>query len=143
MLLLTHVNSDRLAALVCPASAISEFALNKIAGSLRSSGLSVSLADEQGRSLVGNKPAEGQMHATRTLAAAQLPWTLHFTRVPAQGTDGILYARRNYFLLGLTAVAAIVALACYAMARGVIRELMQPACSRTSYPPFLTNSEVL
>jgi signal transduction histidine kinase len=104
MLLLTHVNSERLAVLVYPASAISEFALNKMAGSLRSSGLSVSLVDELGRSLVGQNPAEGQMHATRALAAAQLPWTLHLTRVPAQGTDGILSA-------------------CFAMARGVIKEL--------------------
>lgn len=123
MLLLTHVNSERLAALVCPAGATSEFTLKKIAGSLRPSAISVSIVDEHGRFLVGNEPAGAQMRATRTLAAAQLPWTLHFATAPSQQTSGVLYARRNYFLLGLAAVAAIVALACYAMSRGVIREL--------------------
>jgi signal transduction histidine kinase len=38
-------------------------------------------------------------------------------------SHGVLTGRKQYFVLGLTALIGIVALACYAMARGVIREL--------------------
>ncbi|MGH9718822.1 MAG: sensor histidine kinase [Bryobacteraceae bacterium] len=114
-LLLINVNGDRLVALAYPPEAVRQFALSD--PNLAADRDAVALTDGRGRVIAGAEKSDAPMRATRTLAAAQLPWTLQFTSQAAAHTS------RTYFALGLAALAAIVALACYAMARGVLREL--------------------
>ena len=81
-------------------------------------GLAVGLADERGQPIFGDvTKASGR--ATRTLNAA-VPWRVWVSMPPVRDSSGALQARN--LVAGLALVVLIVAAACYAMARGVIRE---------------------
>ena len=77
------------------------------------------LTDERGRPVAGTERAG--MHATRSLSAIELPWELHVADAPGAVT-GITTERRNSLIFALAAIVLLVLLACYAMARGVLRE---------------------
>jgi signal transduction histidine kinase len=83
--------------------------------------ISVSLVDEDGRS-IGDALRAASVEVTRSLSAAGLPWQLEIAAASASGTDALLATRRRYFVAALAAIVALVSAACYAMARGVLRE---------------------
>jgi signal transduction histidine kinase len=82
----------------------------------------VSLSDEHGQLIFGTEDAGGPLRAGRSLAAAGLPWQLHVATAETGTSRQYLAERRNYLILALGIVIIIVSFACYAMARGVLRE---------------------
>jgi signal transduction histidine kinase len=122
-LVLISSTPERVAALVYPDDAIRQLAAAAGWKSSPSDSVAASLVDENGQPLMGTSPGSSAIEASRSLAAAQIPWRI---RVAATGNDSshaLFVGRERYLVLGLVFIAALVALACYAMARGVIREL--------------------
>jgi signal transduction histidine kinase len=78
------------------------------------------LTDERGQ-LVAGTPRPTETRSTRSLSAIELPWQLHVADASASGA-GITTERRNSLVFALAAVVLLVLLACYAIARGVLRE---------------------
>jgi signal transduction histidine kinase len=82
----------------------------------------VSLLDVQGNPILRGTPQVAGIAVTRSLAAAGLPWQLRLAADDQGDTAALLATRRNYFIVALVAIVALVSSACYAMARGVLRE---------------------
>jgi signal transduction histidine kinase len=80
----------------------------------------LALVDEQGRPVFGVAPTED--HVTRILSAADLPWHLDLSTARSNAPGGFLAERRGYFILALAGIVLLVSAACYAIARGVLRE---------------------
>jgi signal transduction histidine kinase len=121
VLVLEHATPERVAAFLYPKSAIEELASAAGWNRATSNGVLASLLDERGAALFGasQKTAIG---ASRSLAAAQIPWEIRVTASAEATSNGILTGERQFFILGLMTIVGIVALACYALTRGVIRE---------------------
>ena len=125
VLAVLNANPDRLVALIYAGDSIRRFVLDPgLEGEtpVEKQGVLAALLDEKGRPVVapGGEPTGPQ--ATRTLSAAQLPWQLKVAISSSDSPRGFLAERRIYFILSLAAVVVLVAVACYAMARGVLRE---------------------
>jgi signal transduction histidine kinase len=122
-LILVNSTPDRIAALVYADDAIRRLVAG--AGWDRSmlDGTSGSLLDEQGERVFGSLPRSGEIQASRSLAGAQIPWQIRLSSSIEESSRGLVAGQRQYLIWGLAVISGIVALACYAMARGVIREL--------------------
>jgi two-component system, OmpR family, phosphate regulon sensor histidine kinase PhoR len=114
-----NANPDRLAAAIYAGEALRRLAFGP-ADASEQRGLAVSLVDEHDQLISGSIPGADGLQTTRPLAAADLPW--HFTLTGARMGAGLLPERRWFYIVTLAGIVLLVSLACYAMARGVIRE---------------------
>ena len=81
------------------------------------------LSDASGLGLIGRLPAEPGPQVTRTAAETRLPWTLRVASAN-RAADLVQHVeRRRLVMLGLAALALLVAVGLYAAVRGVGREL--------------------
>jgi hypothetical protein len=115
LLALVKAEEHRATALMIPHAALAEFLFRGI----KTPG-SVSIVDGRGGAIFGAAPQDGETGIERSLSSAGIPWRLRLSASSDSMTTGS--GRERPFIFGLAAIAAIVALACYAMARGVIRE---------------------
>jgi len=123
VLAIMNATQERLAALIYTGDSIRALGFDP-ASDDKKNGIRLALLDEQGRPIFGAKPAVGAEEAqvTRILSAAGLPWSLKVSSTGGDSAGALLAERQGYFILGLAAVVLLVAVACYAMARGVLRE---------------------
>ncbi len=116
-----NATPDRLIALIHAGESIRNFGLDPAANGGEQS-LRVTLLDEHGAPISGAEFRSSPQRATRILSAAGLPWTLSLES-PNEGADeDLLAARRMYFAAALGGLVLLVCAACYAIARGVLRE---------------------
>ena len=115
---LVNTNTERLVALIADSDSLASLGLD-----LSAAGESVraSIVDEQGRWILGQKPSSTRPDVVRALSVAGLPWQLKLSANPEQAGT-ILRARRNYAITAFSMFVLLVAGACYAIARGVLRE---------------------
>jgi signal transduction histidine kinase len=122
-LVLSNSTPERVAALVFPIEGIDHLVSAAGWKLLLSDNVSASLVDEQGEPVLGMVAANSSSVATRSLAAANIPWTIRVATRAGGASNSFLADRRSYLIFGLTGIAGLVAIACYAMARGVLREM--------------------
>jgi signal transduction histidine kinase len=122
-LILTNSTPDRIAAAVYPQGAIRQLVAGAGWEEAMRDGNVGAVLDEDGKPILGSAPTRSSsIQASRTLAAAQIPWTLQLAS--SADADVPLLARRDrLYVAGLLAIALVVGLACYAMVRGVLREI--------------------
>ena len=80
-----------------------------------------SITDEHGQVIFRGTVEPGAAQVRRSLSAAELPWQLNLASSTVAGA-AFAAERRNYLIAALAAIVLLVGLACYAMARGVLRE---------------------
>lgn len=114
-----NATSERLAGVIYAGDAIHHLALDPGEGAADND-LHVSLVDEHGGLILGSMPEANEIQTTRSLSAAELPW--HFKVATAGMGGGFLPERRWFYIVTLAGIVLLVSLACYAMARGVLRE---------------------
>jgi len=125
VLTVVNANPDRLVAVIYPGDALRGWVPDRGSGD-DATGVKVHLIASDGRPLVGAME-HPQREATplrvmRSLSPANLPWQLDVTATNSGTILAIASERRNYLVFALVGVVLMVALACYAMARGVLRE---------------------
>ena len=117
-----NANPDRLVALIHAGESIRNFGLNPAANGGEQP-FRVTLLDEHGAPLSAVRSIDPhQQRATRILSAAGLPWRLSLESSNEGSDEGLLAVRRTYFAAALGGVVLLVCAACYAIARGVLRE---------------------
>jgi signal transduction histidine kinase len=116
-----HATPDRLVALIHAGESIRSFGLDPAANGGEQP-FRVTLLDERGARISGAELRSSQPRATRILSAAGLPWSLSLESPNEESDEGLLAARRMYFAAALAGVVLLVCAACYAIARGVLRE---------------------
>lgn len=121
VLAVLNANPDRLVALIYAGESIRDFGLDP-AASGDAQKLRLALLDERGTAIFGQKLDASEGQASRILSTADLPWRLQLAAPTGDSTQGVLAARRTYFILALVLVVFLVCAACYAIARGVMRE---------------------
>jgi signal transduction histidine kinase len=85
----------------------------------------LALTDEDGEPLFASTENVANRRAassTRSLSALELPWRLQVTASSEVAGSTFFTQRRNYLIAALVAIFLLVVLACYAMARGAVRE---------------------
>ena len=95
--------------------------LDSLCRSVVSSNLQCALSDPEGRTLIGDRPP-ARMVATRTAAAAGLPWTLHVSAVP-DPVASPLSPRRRLLMLTFGVVGLVLLAGWYFILRAISREL--------------------
>jgi signal transduction histidine kinase len=121
MVAVMNANADRLAAVVYAGAAIRDFGLQPAAAGVENA-FRVRLLDERGTPILGDALPASDLKATRTLSAAGLPWTLSLESAASDSAERLLASRRLAFAGALGGVVLLVCAACYAIARGVLRE---------------------
>jgi len=116
-----NATPERLVALIYAGAAIRDFALDASATAGQQP-VRVTVIDEHGTPIFGENLQASEPQATRILSAAELPWHLKVSPPSVDSAEGLLAARRRYFVLALALIVLLVSAACYAMARGVLRE---------------------
>jgi hypothetical protein len=81
-----------------------------------------SVTDEHGQLILGGIVEPTAAQVRRSLSAAELPWQLNVAALSTDTGGAFPAERRNYLIAVLAAIVLLVGLACYAMARGVLRE---------------------
>jgi signal transduction histidine kinase len=121
LLAIANANPDRMIAVIYVGEALRHWNPDSsVTGEL--SGIRVELMSPEGRPLLGGGTAPASLHVTRSLSPASLPWQLEVSTSANAEDSTFASERRNYLILVLVAIVLMVALACYAMARGVLRE---------------------
>jgi signal transduction histidine kinase len=116
-----NANPDRMVAVIYPGGALHHW-IPDPAATGETSGVLVELIGSEGHPLLGTVPPPTSLSVVRGLSQASLPWQLEVSS-SRNGPDSTFTSeRRNYLILVLVAIVLMVALACYAMARGVLRE---------------------
>ena len=121
MVAVMNANADRLAAVVYAGAAIHDFGLRPATAGAEGA-FRVRLLDERGAPILGDSVPASDPKATRVLSAAGLPWTLSLESAAGQSAEPVLATRRLTFAAALGGVVLLVCAACYAIARGVLRE---------------------
>jgi signal transduction histidine kinase len=109
-------NGDRFDAIVAGPTYLSTLCAPTIPSTFR-----CTLSDPEGRTLVGDPPP-ARLAATRTAAAAGLPWTLHVAASPDAGAPPAS-PRRRLLILTFGLVALVLAAGWYFILRAISREL--------------------
>jgi signal transduction histidine kinase len=122
VLTLVNANPERLVAVIYPGQALRNWIPDPGPGE-DAAGIRVDLVASDGRSLTGTPREERPaLRVVRTLSPASLPWQLDVTSAVDGASRIFASERRNYLVFALAGIVLMVALACYAMARGVLRE---------------------
>jgi signal transduction histidine kinase len=121
MVAVLNANSERMAAVIYAGESIRNFGLDPAASGVAQS-LRVTLLDEHGSPIIGERHGAAKQQATRILSAAGLPWTLSLESSGDDSAEQLLATRRTSFAAALGGVVLLMCAACYAIARGVLRE---------------------
>jgi len=121
MIAVLNANPERLVAVIYAGESIRSMGFDLAANGSEPS-LRMALLDEHGSPIIGDKPTSSDFRATRILSAAELPWTLSLEASSEDSAEALLATRRTAFAAALGGVVLLVCAACYAIARGVLRE---------------------
>jgi signal transduction histidine kinase len=115
---LVNTNPDRLVALIADGDSLLSLGLD-----LSAAGENVvaSVIDEKGQLILGEQSSSTGVSVVRALTGAGLPWQLRLID-DAEQAGTMMRARRNYAITAFSVFVLLVAGACYAIARGVLRE---------------------
>jgi signal transduction histidine kinase len=118
LIALVNVNASRLVALIADGNSIGSLGLD-----LSAAGESVraSIVDEHGQQIGGQTSQAPGLEVMRSLSGGGIPWQLKLVG-SAEETTTIVRARRRYAIPAFSIFVLLVAGACYAIARGVLRE---------------------
>jgi signal transduction histidine kinase len=120
VLTLVNANPDRLVAVIYAGEALRHWIPDP---GRDAAGIRVDLVGSDGRPLIeGPREKSPALRVARSLSPANLPWQLDVTAADDGAKPIFASERRNYLIFALVAIVLMVALACYAMARGVLRE---------------------
>jgi len=121
VLSIVNANPERMIALIYAGDALRHLNLDAASAG---EGLDIrsSITDEHGELIFGAPVDSTAIQVRRSLSAAELPWQINVTAVATNPAVAFSTERRNYLIIALTAIVLLVCLACYAMARGVLRE---------------------
>jgi signal transduction histidine kinase len=119
VLSIANANRERMVALIYTGDALRQLLPDPAASA--ASGIRVDLMGQDGSSLLGGDFQPGSLQAIRSLSPAGIPWQL-LVAWDGAAENAFASERRTYLILVLAAIILLVTLACYAMARGVIRE---------------------
>ena len=113
-----NANRERLVAIIADASSMPTLGLDLEPkdGTTRAS-----LVDEHGKALLGRTPDAAEFRAVRSLSGAGVPWQLSLA-ASSEDADTLLRGRRNFTIAALGIFMVLVGGACYAIARGALRE---------------------
>jgi signal transduction histidine kinase len=109
-------NADRLDAIVAGPTFLGALCSDAVGADSR-----CTLADAEGRALVGERPST-RLVATRTPSATGLPWTLHLSAA-RDGDSSSPSARRRLLILTFAVVGLVLAAGWYFILRAISREL--------------------
>ena len=111
-------NRERLVAIIADASSMPTLGLDLEPkdGTTRAS-----LVDEHGKALLGRTPDAADFRAVRSLSGAGVPWQLSLA-ASSEDANTLLRGRRNFTIAALGIFMVLVGGACYAIARGALRE---------------------
>jgi signal transduction histidine kinase len=115
-LVIWRANQTGLEAIVAGPAFLASLCTSVVPFSLR-----CALSDPEGRTLVGDRPPS-RMVATRTAAAAGLPWTLHVSAAP-DPIASPLSPRRRLLMLTFGVVGLVLLAGWYFILRAISREL--------------------
>jgi len=121
VLAVLNANPERLVALIYAGESLRHLGLDPSEEG-GDTALRTAVTDERGRFIFGTTPEATDIQATRPLSAAELPWQFTVVTSKAAAAAGFVPERRQFFVFALVAIILLVALASYAMARGVLRE---------------------
>jgi signal transduction histidine kinase len=116
-----NANPERLVTLIYAGESLRDLVLDSSASGSQER-IRAALIDEHEQPISGEKLEASELQATRILSAADLPWRLNVAASSGDSTEGLLAARRGYFVVAIVLIILLVCAASYAMARGVLRE---------------------
>ena len=112
--------SERLNAALFTADRLQRLVLDAVTSQRGAPGVTAGLMDERDAPIFGTPTSASDMRAVRPLTVGRLPWKVSVSMPRTRPTSPASQTR--YLIVGLVVVVCIVGVACYAMARGVIRE---------------------
>jgi len=115
---LLNTNPDRLVALIVDGNSLPSLGLDL---SAVGQNVGASVIDERGQLILGEQSSSTGVTVMRALTGAGLPWQLRLIE-DAEQAGTMVRARRNYAITAFSVFVLLVAGACYAIARGVLRE---------------------
>ena len=115
---LLNTNPDRLVALIVDGNSLPSLGLDL---SAVGQNVGASVIDERGQLILGEQSSSTGVIVMRALTGAGLPWQLRLIE-DAEQAGTMVRARRNYAITAFSVFVLLVAGACYAIARGVLRE---------------------
>lgn len=121
VLTIVDANPERMVSLIYAGEALRHLSLDP-ASIGEGTNIRASITDEHGQVIFGGTVDPGAAQVRRSLSAADLPWQLNVTALSTDTGSAFATERRNYLIAALAAIVLLVGLACYAMARGVLRE---------------------
>jgi signal transduction histidine kinase len=116
---IVNANPERMVSLIYAGEALRHLALD-LDPNAENRDIQAFLTDEHGQALFSATISPTAPEVTRS--SAELPWQFHVTAATTDPSSLFPKERRNYLILVLAAIILLVFLACYAMARGVLRE---------------------
>ena len=121
VLTIVNANPERMVSLIYAGEALRHLTLD-LTSIGEGTDIRASVTDEHGQPLFGGTVEPTAAQVRRSLSAADLPWQLNVTPSSMDAGAAFPVERRNYLIAALAAIVLLVGLACYAMARGVLRE---------------------
>jgi signal transduction histidine kinase len=115
---LVNTNQERLVALIADGDSLASLGLDLSAAG---ENVRASIVDAQGRWVLGEQSPSNGLDVVRALSGAGLTWQLKLSG-DAEQASTMVRARRNYAITAFSVFVLLVAGACYAIARGVLRE---------------------
>lgn len=123
VLLVWETAPNRLAALVAGANYLQQQWLSALQPMMERQGVRLTLTDAEGHAILSASSAAPTRKAVRSSAETQLPWTLHVVSRDPEAEWVQQGSRRRLFLLAFSAIAALLLMGSYFIARVVTREL--------------------
>ncbi len=117
-----NASGDRLAALAADPSYQRKRWLEPAIGSVEESGLRITIADAEGRTIHGQRSPDSSSESLRVASATGLPWTVVVANADVEA-DLQFAQRRRLMMAGLAAVALLVIAGTYLIGRAMSREL--------------------
>jgi signal transduction histidine kinase len=117
LVVLVNANPERLVALIADGDSVGSLGLDL---STVGENVRAFVVDERGQWVLGQKAQATDLDVMRPLSGG-LPWQLKLVG-STEETNTILRARRNYAITAFSVFVLLIAGACYAIARGALRE---------------------
>ena len=117
LITLVDTNPERLVALIADGNSFGSLGLDLSAAE----NVGASIVDERGHQISGQTSQAPGVEVMRSLSGGGIPWQLKLVG-SADDADTIVRARRRYAILAFSVFVLLVAAACYAIARGTLRE---------------------
>ena len=121
VLTIVNANPERMVSLIYAGEALRHLTLD-LTSIGEGTDIRASVTEEHGQPLFAGTVEPTAAQVRRSLSAADLPWQLNVTASSTDAGAAFPAERRNYLIAALAAIVLLVGLACYAMARGVLRE---------------------